>query len=409
MDILELKRPSIYWLRTFSMLVLAALPLLAWYRIPFSVGLGYALVLLLSAYSIVINSFKVIVIPFEGWLLFLYVCIMWSYHHDFALWTLSPPGGWIFFIFVMALIWGVLTFNFDLFKKYMRLIVLISMALFWIQYMLKLSTGSQVFCFVPNLTGGFIYENMSYAELAAHHLAGDRPCSIFMEPSYMAHYYVTYLAIEWFSDKKHDKLITKEIVLIIVSLIALESGSGMVSLAVLSVVKMIKMYWNTTPLRRLLLIFLLLPLVFVVLHIYAGSEIGQAMLSRSDEFSTENTSGYTRVVGGFMMFDQLDSEEQWVGISDARERFGEESISGRTIFYVNGVQTILISLGYIGAILYFVFYACLFIKVNIVSRMCIVILLVMGLLESNYLNPYMMLLTIIPCAEYYMTKKKELT
>ena len=37
--------------------------------------------------------------------------------------------------------------------------------------------------------------------------------------------------------------------------------------------------------------------------------------------------------------------------------------------------------------------------------MCIIVLLVMGLLESNYLNPYMMLFTVIPCADYYHNQK----
>ena len=133
------------------------------------------------------------------------------------------------------------------------------------------------------------------------------------------------------------------------------------------------------------------------------------MLSRTEELSDEGTSGYARVVNGYMMFDQLTPEQKVFGISDARERFGYEKKSGAFVFYVNGVQSILLNLGYIGILLYFLFYANVFHKVGLTSRMCVVVLLVMSLLEANYLNSYMMLLTIIPCAEAYLKRNVSIT
>ena len=138
---------------------------------------------------------------------------------------------------------------------------------------------------------------------------------------------------------------------------------------------------------------------------YIGSEMGQMMLSRSDEFSTEGSSGFTRVVGGYLMFDQLDFKEQMIGILDARDRFGISRFDGRLIFFANGVQTILLSLGYLGALFYLLFYAFLFKNTSLAPRICIIVLLIMSLIESNYLNPFMMLLTIIPCADYYSKNK----
>lgn len=393
------------WFQKLSMAILSTLPLLAWYKIAFPVSLGYALILFLGAYSIVREHFRINVVPLTFWVVFTYICFMWIYHNDFAVWTLFPPGGWLNFIFILAIIWGVLTFNLSLLKKYMRWVVLISIALFWVQFSLKVTTGSQVFCFVPNLTGAFTYEGMSYSELAAHHLVGERPCSIFMEPSYMAHYLVTYLAIVWFSSKAKEEWLNKEILLIVISLIALKSGSGMVAFAVLTMVKIFSLFWSANIGRRLLLMFLLIPMLIFIVNMYIGSEMGQMMLSRSDEFSTEGSSGFTRVVGGYLMFDQLDFKEQMIGILDARDRFGISRFDGRLIFFANGVQTILLSLGYLGALFYFLFYAFLFKRTSFASRMCIIVLLIMSLIESNYLNPFMMLLTIIPCAEYNYNKK----
>lgn len=388
------------------MLVLALAPILAWYDIHFPVGLGYMLILFLSAFVIVRNRFRVSVMPKAFWLLFLYVCMMWTYNNHLAIWTIFPPGGWLFFMFALAVVGGTISFSQKYLKKYMRIVLIVAIVLFWIQFILKLTTGTQFFCFVPPLTSSLTYEGMSYAELVAHQLKGLRPCSIFMEPSYMAYYSLAYLALEWFGSETKNKLFTKEVMLILVTLLALRSGSGMVGGAILFAVKMFSMFWNASIGRRITMVLLLIPLIVGSFFVYQSTEAGQAMLSRSTELSTENTSGYSRVVAGYMMFDSMSPNDKMVGIPNAREVFGLELSDGRTIFYINGVQTILISLGYIGAFVYLLFYISLFRKVSLQSRMSIIMLLTMGLLESNYLNAYMMLFTIIPCGEYYLNKKR---
>lgn len=401
---LELGRNKSPFLNKLSMAVLAALPLLAWYKISFPVGLGHALILLLGTIVIVRNHFRINVVPFTFWLVFAFVCFMWMYNHDFSSWTLFPPGGWVFFIFVIALIWGVITFDINLFKKYMRWIVIISGVLFWIQFVMFVTTGSPHFCFVPNLTGAFTYEDFSYADIVRKHLSGQMPSSIFLEKSYLAYYYLTYLALIWFETKEKEKMFSKEIIFVIATLIASRSGTALIGFSILLSVKAFSMFWTANIGRRILLIVLLIPMIVGTVYIYVDSEMGQQMLNRTAELSTEGTSGYTRVVGGYMMLDQLSPEEKIVGIPDARERFGFLNSKGTFVFYTNGIQSILLNLGYIGAIIYLLFYVNLFRSVNITSRMTIIVLLVMSLLESNYLNPYMMLLTIIPCAEVYLKK-----
>lgn len=388
------------------MLILALAPILAWYDIHFPVGLGYMLILFLSAFVISRNRFKVSVMSNAFWLLFAYVCMMWVYNNNFAIWTVLPPGGWLFFLFVLAVIGGTLSYNLNLLKKYMRIVLLIAIALFWVQFIMMITTGSQQICFVPKITNQFTYEGMSYAELVAHQLRGVRPCSIFLEPSYMAYYSLAYLVLEWFGSEAKQKWLTKEVALILVTLLALRSGSGMVGGAILFAVKMFSIFWNASIGRRIAMILLLIPLIVGSFFVYQNTEAGQAMLSRSSELSTESTSGYSRVVVGYLMFDTMSPSEKMVGIPNAREKFGIERADGRTIFYINGVQTILISLGYIGALVYLLFYISLFRKVNLQSRMSIVMLLTMSLVESNYLNAYMMLFTIIPCGEYYLNYKK---
>ena len=389
-----------------SMLILALLPILSWYKIPFPVSLGYTFILFLSVYTIVRADFRISVVPTIFWVVSAYVCFMWMYNHGFAFWTLLPPGGWVFFIFVLAIMWGIISFDMILFKKYMRWVVVISGILFWIQLALLIATGNQQICFVPNLTGTFTYEDYTYADIVRRQLDG-LPCSIFLEKSYLAYYFLTYLAIIWFED--NNKIFTKEIIFVIATLIASRSGTALVGFVALFAIKMILTLGKLNVIKRVMLIIFIVPLIVGAFYVYAGTELGQQMLSRTEELSNEGTSGYARVVNGYMMFDQLTPEQKIFGISDARERFGYEKDTGAFVFYVNGVQSILLNLGYIGILLYFLFYASVFHKVGLTSRMCIVVLLVMSLLEANYLNSYMMLLTIIPCAEAYLKRNVSIT
>lgn len=389
----------------FSMVLLATLPLLAWYKIPFPIGLGYALMLFLSSYTIVRNRFRVNVLPLTFWIVFVYVCFMWMYNNKFEMWTLMPPGGWMFFMFILALIWGTITLDLDMLKKYMRWIVLSSGVLFWIQIACVITTGSPKFCFVPNLTGEFIYEGFTYADIVDKHINGGMPCSIFLEKSYLAYYFLSYLVLVWFETKEKSLILSKEIIFVIATLIASRSGTAIVGLSVLVAVKMLTIFWSANIKRRMLLIFITVPMVVGAIYFYVDSEIGQQMILRTGELSNEQTSGFSRVVGGYMMFDQLSPEEKITGISDAKDRFGIVQANGSVLFYANGVQMILLTLGYIGLLLYLFFYVNLFRKVDMTSKMSLIVLLIMSLLESNYLNPYMVLLTIIPCAEVYLKKK----
>ena len=377
-----------------SMLILALLPILAWYKIPFPVGLGYALVMIVSIYYIVRSSFNINVLPNMFWAVFAYVCFMWMYNHHFSFWSLFPPGGWVFFIFVLALIWGVMSFDLGLLKKYMHWIVIISGVLFWIQLVCVVAIGSPKFCFVPNLTGAFTYEDFSYADIVNKHINGGMPCSIFLEKSYLAYYFLSYLSLIWFETNEKRKMFTKEILFVIATLIASRSGTALVGFSVLFAVKVFSVFWTASIGRRVLLFLLLIPMIVGCIYLYADTEMGQQMLNRTEELSSEGTSGYTRVVEGYMMFDQLSPEEKIVGIS-----------TGAFMFYVNGVQSILLNLGYVGVLVYLLFYVNLFREVKLISKMSIIVLLVMSLLEANYLNPYMMLLTIIPSAEVYLRRK----
>ena len=405
---LSITSNSKIWQRKMSMLLYALAPLLGWYTIAFPVDLGYALLLFLAIYALACNGLRFNVLPVSFISVILYVCIMWSYHHNFELWTLFPPGGWVFCIFVLSILGGVIFFDFHILKTYIKWVCYISIVLFWVQFILLVFTGSQQFCFVPNLTGSFNNGTYLYTDVASKHLASSYPCSIFLEKSYMAYYLIAFLALEWFSDELRDKWYDKKILLVIITLIVLRSGSGLVGLSVLGLTKVITLIKSGTKKRKITTALFGIPIVCVMIFGYLNTGAGQELLARQDEFTTENTSGYTRVIGGYLIYDTFTTSEKITGNPEAEKQFSIERSDGFTMFYVNGIQSILINGGIICIILYIVFYASLFRKICIVSRMCIVSFVTMAFLESNYLNTYMILMTVIPCADYYYSYKLKL-
>lgn len=388
-------------LSKFSMFLLALYPLISWYDISFALPLGGTLMLFFSSMVIVAFRGRINVLHRFFWIVFLYVCFTWCYRNDFAFWTLFPPGGWVFFLFCISIVAGIITFDISLLTKYMKYAVWISILLFWIQYIIVHSTGSNI-CMVPNLTGKFTYEGLSYSELVARHRTSMHPCSFFLEKSYMAYYLITYLALILFSTERHEKWWHKETLVIVVTLIALRSGSGMVAMPILLLVRIFLSFWNGNKTRSILLICLTIPVFVAAYYAYVSTESGEEILFRQSELTTEGTSGYSRVVAGYVMFDSQSLNEQILGTSRNKliNDYGHNKEESMTL-YINGFQTILLTFGYIGSFLYILFYGFVFRKVTIMGRMSIITLLIMSLLESNYLNVYMVLLTVIACAEYY--------
>ena len=209
---------------------------------------------------------------------------------------------------------------------------------------------------------------------------------------------------------KEQKLWSKSNAIIILTIVMLRSGSGIVGMSILLLVKTFNVFWSDNIGRRMIMLSLLIPFFVGLFYIYQNTEAGEEIVGRQDELTTEGSSGYSRVVSGYLVFDQLSISEKITGLSakNARENYGYQKENGEYSLYINGFQTILITLGYVGVILYLLFYITLFRRSNLSSRMAIITLLIMSLLESNYLNAYMTLFTVVPCGQWYNIVKNRI-
>ena len=401
------QRSSTSFLCSMSMFLLALYPILCWYEIPFPITLGTTLILAVAVVGVAVSGFRgVRMLPLTFYVLMVYVMVMWSYHRGMTVKSLLPPGGMSFFIFLVSLLGCVALFDLQALRRYRGRVVVISVPLFLIQFVVLHTTG-EAFCLVPNLTGKFSYEDMTYAEVVKLHVSRDAPSSIFLEKSYMAYYLVTYLCLRLFSPDVRDKLMSPVNIILVLTLLLLRSGSGVLGLSVLFAVKVIQMLLSGSNKKRMHVLIFLIPVLVGASYVYLRSEIGTAMYERTSELDTKESSGYTRVVGGYVVYGMMPLQEQLFGTSrDEIVIFSDDKSISDDRFYVNGIQTILLTLGAVGFLLYLVFYGSVFRRGDMLVKMSIITLLLFSLLESDYLNPYHLLLTVIPCAMSYLLREK---
>lgn len=383
-------------LNKVAMLLLALFPLLHWYDIGLPIGLGEVLMILLSFVAIATGKFRRDAYPLLFIVVWAYVAINWYHYNVTSDLKSLLPGGIVFFIFVINVGSSVSLFNIDYLQKYMKWVVIIATSIFIFQFFLLHLTGAQ-FCFVPNLTGHFLYEDLTYDQLSAKQLNDNMPCAFFLEKSYMAYYMVIYLCLELFSGKGKEKLFSKLSIIIIITLLLLQSGSGIVGMVIPVSAIFLKHYWQKGGVA-IISFFLTIPIFALIVLLYASTDMGAAMLGRHEELVTDGTSGFTRVLLGYTFYDKLEPMEKLFGISVADINDLVYLSYADKKFPLNGIQAPLVQLGLIGLIAWALFYLQLFVKNNALGRACVLVYVVFSAIEVTYLGPYMTLLTVIPCA-----------
>lgn len=305
------------------------------------------------------------------------------------------PGGVSFCMFALAL--GVFSdrFSFKYLKIFLRLISAVSIAIFVAQEIMYYRTGVRFVAVIPFTTTN--YADITYQELCLNQMYNLRSSSIFMEPSYFAQYLLISLCVELF-DEDNKKLFTFFSLILIIALMLSQSGSGALGLGII----LAFFFYNVNKQGRIKVsnFIFLIPIIVGIIYYWLTSDSGSEIMSRSTEFENEDTSGYIRSIRGFVIFGNLSMLEQLFGISlsdfaQIGQSLGFYSGAG---MLVNGFQNALIALGGIGMIILVIYYYILYKNTQLIGHASIVLLLCISLIESIYLSPSMLLLTIIPTA-----------
>lgn len=385
-----------------GMLLLALFPILKYYATPLSISWGELLLLLFVAYEIGIKKGNALEYP-KHFILYWGYCAVTTLvlSNTFKI-TYLIPGGISTFIWCLML--GVLLHkrDIDALLCYFRLIFIPIAVLFVVQELSYTFLGSRFVFQLPISSETAYYGGLTFEQLKLVQTFGERSTSLFLEPAYFAEYLLIHLCLELFSGEGVNKLYTPWALYIGLILLLLRSGTGLIGLVLLATIKLISYYKRARSRKVIALMMVLIPLLFVGATYYISTEIGESMLQRQSELTNQSGSAYHRIFRGLELYNAMPIFHKIVGMDSAifRENNfynGIETLKEGMLF--NGFQTVLITKGLLGMIFLLMIYISIYRNSNILTKASLLLFLFMSWVESIYMMPAMLILTVIAYAD----------
>lgn len=392
------RRNHIGLLQKCGMLLLVMYPILYTYVSSFNLNYGEISLGIIVVLTIISLGLKRFYIAPK------YYMIFWLYAGFALIKTCSQfkitylvPGGIAFSLFSLSLITLSRLFSFHYFHKFYKLFFLLTVIIYLSQLLELLPIQYRTVAIFP-ISDHVAYTDTDFDGLMTLREKTTRPSSLFLEPAYYAQFILIFLAIELFRKTQERKIFTPFSILAIFLLLVLKSGLGLVGLAVLLTIKLF-LYIKKSK-KALLTMVLILPItVFLVLS-FLSSEVGMQMMERKEELTTEGSSGFVRLVQGFLIFDALPLTNKILGINmeDVAAldlSFFKYTETGEVYLFTNGFCTLLLRTGLVGLALLLYIYIRLFRNGTMLCKSILILLLVMSLIEQVYLTSSMLLCTIV--------------
>lgn len=302
-------------------------------------------------------------------------------------------------------------FKYDLFYRYYRVVAIICMLFFFIQYFSQQIFGIKILGIIPGLPLAAQIDESGY--LAEQQIAA-RCSSFFSEPAKFAQFLLPYLCMELYGKGKY------RIFLIISSVLCLLlsfSGNALLGLVVVVIYFTYNYVKSNFSIKRLLVLICLGLLILTVSGYYFQSEMGGKVLDRQEQLtetndnSTTGHSGFMRIYRGYFVYAEYSMWEKIVGINSnegilAKVKASPVSYSfDEKNLYFNTIQTVLIRTGIIGLFIMLVFLIGLWKKTTPCGRSFILLLVALSAISSGFFTEYMMMYLVVP---YYLSIKKKL-
>lgn len=386
-----------------GMLLLALFPILNYYASPLPFSWGEVLLLIYVFIRIAKKGIN------DSFLFPRNFVIYWAYcalslivlSNSFNVKYLIPGG---ISMFIWCLFLGILTkeTNNKSLLQYFRVIFIPIALLFVAQEITFYLFKERITFHLPISSMTAYYGDLSFEQLAKAYKFSDRSNSLFMEPAYFAEYLLLHLCLEFFGEEGRNKLFNKYIIAIVLILLLLRSGTGLIGLAFLGTLKLISYIKTQKSWKYRALTLVLLPALYIGVSYYVSTEIGSGMLKRQNELTDQSGSSYDRIFRGLELYDAMPFHNKIIGIDPSTFRetsnyYGVETLKEGMLF--NGFQSVLITKGLIGLLLLFAVYVPIYRSSNILTKSSLGLLLLLSWIESVYLMPIMLILTLIAFEE----------
>lgn len=319
--------------------------------------------------------------------------VYWAYIAILSIATASAfkityliPGGITFFVWISQVALFACFFDFDKYKKYLNYLFYVVTVLFFIQYGLKLA-GSFVPMFLP-LGDKTSYCGLSVSEVLLRQTGGTARCStIFPEPAYMGQFLALVLAVNAFCKENLNKFYDHVVAIVLVNIFLLGSGSGLLIGLVLMLVKAVYLIFASGQKKYIFLLFLIAPILYYTINYYFLSQIGSYVLSRTSELSSDSSSGYLRMVSGYLYVGELDTSHFLFG---ADKSYIEKLFNTGDKTFVNGIASYILFDGLIGTILVLLTFITTAWRKDFIVWSVVIMFIVLSAIEATYMREFSM-------------------
>jgi hypothetical protein len=387
---LNKNKEDIYTTKVVTFLVVIY-PLLSVYGIP-PINLGMVSMIILYFLFLVTRDKIVLKWPKYFWMFFLYMFLLRFLNYvDF-----SFSNFFSFNLIVFGLFLGISCKHFDLTYglKIYQTIVLICCCFFFLQEVMFLISGTRVvglLSWFPLNTG---MSNADYIRLFSLH---DRSASFFLEPAHFAQYISPLLAVQLFKNKK--PVINFYAILISVTLLLLRSGTGVIIMSIIWIIWIFFHLRNSSLIKRLSIILILLPAFFSGVYLYLSSELGKSIAERGSEFTdySSTTSAYVRIIRGYELLYDFPVLNKLFGMNPPSRlqlfiSKGEMSfLFPENDLLFSGIQSVLVFGGVVGLLIFSFHFHFLLKKTCIESRIVGIAFIIMSFISPIYLMGEMLL------------------
>lgn len=398
-----------FFTKTLTFLVIIY-PLLSVYGIP-PINLGMVCMFLLLSIIILTKHKISMKWPKYFWMFFSYMLLS----RIFTVTELSFSSIFSLNLISFAILLGFSCKYFDLLYgiRIYRIAVLYCSIFFFIQELMYLNFGSRLVGLLPFLP---LNTGFTTSEYIAMFRYNPRSASFFLEPAHFAQYIIPLLALELFNTKK-NKSTNYYTILITVVILFLRSGTGILVVALIWIIWGYYYMRNSILYKKLLLIFLIIPVLAIGTYYYLNSKFGNELIERETEFTefTPTTSAYIRIIRGFELFSDFPTLDRYFGLNSPTKiklfisRGKMSLIFPEDDLFFSCIQSILIYGGIIGMLLFLIHFNYLFRFNTIEGRMVAISFIGLSIIAPIYLMGEMLLsYTIIHSYQQQSLMNKEL-
>lgn len=313
--------------------------------------------------------------------------------------------GTILFFLVLTLI--TITADPKLLWRYYFIIFWIALVIFFLQEISWYTLGRRFSALIPGLDFSF-YGEGGGAEMAEFQKNTNRSCSIFMEPAVFAKFLIPAVIYNLkYTKKSYIRLFG-----LICVFLLLRSGVGFILLATCQCI-----YIFNLPIKRKSIkgisIACITGIIVISGMVISTTEYGEVQLARMEEVNAENvsSSGFLRVIRGYLLYDGMNTLEKIVGIGSKNIGFAIQSSPYAYMFdgvedvYLNGIQALLVGGGVIGVVLFIFMIRDIGNRRSIISIGILSCILMSFFVAAEYLSATMLLFLSIAILERKYSQK----